>query len=84
MANEQQARTVAEGGISASQLFSAWRGLQVARDSYDANGGQPGFAAYLAAQGLSSDDVYALMVFVNELDAFMTPARKAVLLKVRG
>ncbi len=84
MANERQARVVAEGRSAATHLLTAWRDLQVARDAYDANGGQPAFAAYLSTQEVSSDEFYALMVFCNELDTFMTLARKVSLLKVRG
>lgn len=85
MANERQGRIVDETRRVAGALIDAWRAAQEVRNSFDALGGSPAFAALFAAGAheLTPDEVLAVMNFVNELDAFMTPARQVSLRKAR-
>jgi hypothetical protein len=85
MATERAAQIVAETRAAAGTFIDAWHKLQDARDAFDAVGGQPFFVEYFATPGeITADDLYAVMISTNAIDATMADGHSANLHKARG
>lgn len=85
MATERASQIYSETRAAAGVFLDAWHKLQDARDAFDAVGGQAFFTEFFSQpQELTIDELYAVMVSTNAIDALMADGHSANLHKARG